>query len=95
VRGGSFKVHYVTLSLYAWDPIFHDPPLIYNVEIDPSEIYPLNASNYTSLLADFAVAVKKHNSTMEFGEDQMRKGSDPSVAVCCNRATDCVCGQTE
>jgi hypothetical protein len=38
VRHRSFKAHFVTRSEYGNDPpVEHDPPLLYNLDEDPSE----------------------------------------------------------
>jgi len=94
VRNGKFKVHYVTLDLFAWDPIFHNPPLLFEIDVDPSEQYPLDVSGYKNVLIAFEEAVKQHNSTMVFAVDQVGRGNDTKLAVCCDQTTDCVCGQS-
>jgi len=45
VRCGPHKLHYVTKQ-WDTDPLFQDPPLIYQVENDPSETYPLDPTRY-------------------------------------------------
>jgi hypothetical protein len=48
-------VHYVTLDLFAWNPVFHNPPLIYAINVDPGEQYPLNPEDYKEVLMAFEV----------------------------------------
>jgi len=51
VRFGPYKAHFATQSGYETDPpVVHNPPLLFNVDQDPSEQYPLLASDYTELL---------------------------------------------
>ncbi|WP_338039432.1 hypothetical protein [Maribacter litopenaei] len=38
VRVGAYKAHFITQDAYSGEgPVQHDPPLLYNVEEDPSE----------------------------------------------------------
>lgn len=101
----------MTLNLFAWNPVIHNPPLLFDVEADPGEQYPLDIKEYKDILEDFEactylssecsycllcymqVAVKMHNSTMVFAEDQEGRGGNPALAICCNKQTYCVCGQ--
>lgn len=49
---GAHKLHFVTVGSTAdKTPAFHDPPLIFNVETDPGETYPLNAKSAEYKLA--------------------------------------------
>eukprot|EP01113_Clastostelium_recurvatum_P034419 TRINITY_DN4667_c0_g1_i3.p2 TRINITY_DN4667_c0_g1~~TRINITY_DN4667_c0_g1_i3.p2 ORF type:complete len:282 (+),score=59.77 TRINITY_DN4667_c0_g1_i3:737-1582(+) len=94
VLNDTYKIHYITGSWYDWDArVVHDPPLLYQIEKDPSELYPLNTTLYQDVIQQFSVAVTLHKKGMVFAEDQCGRGSDPSLAICCNRATNCVCGQ--
>lgn len=43
VRKGPWKAHFTTRPSYSREaPVVHDPPLLYNVEVDPSEKYDLS-----------------------------------------------------
>ncbi|XP_072025590.1 arylsulfatase-like [Amphiura filiformis] len=61
----------------------HDPPLIYNVEADPGETYPLNPKLYGDLLADLSDVVNKHKAGLEPG-DPIFSSFAPSSIPCCN-----------
>ncbi len=40
VRKGSWKAHFITHPSYSREePLSHDPPLLYNIDVDPSEKY--------------------------------------------------------
>lgn len=46
IRKGSWKAHFVTQRSYSREPaVAHDPPLLYNLEIDPSEQYEVGAKH--------------------------------------------------
>ena len=52
------QVHFVTFSLYDGPPKVQTPPLLYNVNVDPSENFPLNSTNFSSyddIVSDFQV----------------------------------------
>ncbi|KAM8860968.1 arylsulfatase A-like [Synchiropus picturatus] len=99
VRWGKYKAHYYTSgsphSDMSPDPDCsvlaalksHDPPLVFDLEADPSENFPLTLDDTPDLLA----LVEKINrvkegfeATMEFGESQILKGTDVELEPCCN-----------
>ena len=64
----------------------HDPPLIFDLESDPSENYPLsldNEPNLHSLLEKILEVKARFEESMVFGESQIGKGSDPGLVPCC------------
>ncbi|KAM9376743.1 arylsulfatase A [Pholidichthys leucotaenia] len=65
----------------------HDPPLIFDLEVDPSENYPLSLDS-TPKLHDILEQIKKvkedFEASMVFGESQISKGTDPDLAPCCS-----------
>ncbi|XP_071393843.1 arylsulfatase A [Centroberyx affinis] len=64
----------------------HDPPLIFDLEADPSEKYPLSLVSRPDLqdLLDRILKVKdQFEATMVFGESQIGKGSDRELEPCC------------
>ena len=64
----------------------HDPPLVFDLESDPSENYPLSLDTEPDLhgLLDMILEAKaKFEASMVFGESQVERGSDPALAPCC------------
>ncbi len=73
VRKGPYKAHFVTQSGYRGDkPVKHDPPVLYNLEHDPSEKYDI-AQDHPDVIADIMKEVEKHRATLKPGEDQLVK----------------------
>ncbi|KAH3767819.1 Arylsulfatase precursor [Pelomyxa schiedti] len=95
VRNGAYKVHYTTHSGYGHEPaIQHDPPLVFNVEVDPSEAYPLDTNDTTiqQVIVNCQAAVDQHKATMVPGHNQLKIAA-PQFTICCDESTDCICGQ--
>lgn len=93
VRHEGFKVHFKTKSGFGNDPVVdHNPPLLFNVEVDPSEEFPLNTEDYKGLLRLIDEAVAEHKKHVEHGKDQISAHSH-IYGVCCNHSNGCVCGQ--
>ncbi|XP_078091848.1 arylsulfatase A [Mustelus asterias] len=99
VRYGQYKAHYYTEgSTHSdstpdrdchWDALLtsHNPPLLFDLEADPSENYPLSSSdtpNYSWIIERINKEKVKFESGMEFGESQIRKGTDPALEPCIN-----------
>ncbi|XP_075998744.1 arylsulfatase A [Genypterus blacodes] len=65
----------------------HDPPLLFDLESDPSEFYPLFLFEHPELkdVLERIMKVKQQfEATMVFGESQIDKGSNPDLEPCCN-----------
>lgn len=65
----------------------HDPPLLFDLDIDPPEHYPLSLEGRPDLQAvlDEIKKIKlRFEASMVFGESQISKGTDPSLRPCCN-----------
>ncbi|KAK9516797.1 hypothetical protein VZT92_024708 [Zoarces viviparus] len=65
----------------------HDPPLIFNLEADPSEHYPLplmERPDLQAVLERIENVKGQFEASMVFGESQISKGSDPNLEPCCN-----------
>jgi len=75
VRKGSFKAHFITQPSYVPDPVIteHDPPLLYNLDHDPSEKYDV-AAKHPDVVADIKKEVRKHLENLVPGENQLMKG---------------------
>jgi len=87
VRCGEYKLHYVTSNFT--NPThgqFHEPPLIYHIEHDPGENYPLdsNSDEYKEAFVKIDEAAKKHRKSVKDVPNQMALGLDPKKKVCCD-----------
>jgi arylsulfatase A-like enzyme len=70
-RVGAFKAHFVTQSGYGGDPpVEHDPPLLYNLEEDPSERFDI-AARHPEVLDLIRARVAAHGATVEDVPDQL------------------------
>ncbi len=73
VRKGAYKVHFITHSGYRGDkPVHHDPPVLYNLEHDPSEKYDV-AKQHPEIIADIMKEIEEHKKHLVTGEDQLAK----------------------
>lgn len=66
VRHGPFKAHFITQGAYgaeAREPQAHDPPLLYHLEVDPSERENI-AAKHPGVLQEIARLVKEHQATL-------------------------------
>ncbi|KAM4554251.1 arylsulfatase A [Fundulus diaphanus] len=64
----------------------HDPPLIFDLEADPSERYPLppeGRPDIQAVLAQIEKVKAQFEANMVFGENQISKGEDPNLEPCC------------
>lgn len=99
LRLGKYKAHFYTRgashSETTPDPACHilaflkhyDPPLLFDLEADPSEIYPLSLVQHPELRAvlEKIQSVKaQFEASMVFGESQIGRGSDPALQPCCS-----------
>ena len=71
VRLNDFKLHFKTSDWFK-QPKIHDPPLLYNLNIDPSERLNIADKN-PKKIKEILELVEKHNSNMIKGKDQMGK----------------------
>ncbi|XP_019712813.1 arylsulfatase A [Hippocampus comes] len=99
LRLGKYKAHFFTRgsTLSSTTPdkecsmfavlTAHDPPLLFDLEADPSEHYPLVPSGETdipALLERIKKVKERFEASMLFGESQIGKGSDPQLEPCCS-----------
>ncbi|KAK5867535.1 hypothetical protein PBY51_012013 [Eleginops maclovinus] len=99
LRLGKYKAHFYTRGATHSGttpdqdcPVFavlkaHDPPLLFNLEADPSEHYPLTLFGKPDLQALLQKIIKikeQFEASMVFGESQISKGIDPDLEPCCN-----------
>jgi len=94
IRHGRYKAHYWTKTSCVPDPaVPHNPPLLFDIEADPSEEFPLSPTQHARIIEDFGIALNEHNSNMVPGQDQLSRGHNKKLSICCNDKTQCVCGQ--
>ncbi|XP_078533629.1 arylsulfatase A-like [Lissotriton helveticus] len=100
VRYGKYKAHFFTKgAINSEGPpdqdcyrsanlTSHNPPLLYDLESDPSENYNLLAGEqrekYVHLLKEIWLEKAHFDEQMDFAESQYNKGRDPSLEPCCN-----------
>ena len=74
VRFGDFKAHFVTQGEYGQfgEKIIHDPPLLYNLNHDPSEKYNIS-DKHPEILEKIEALVNDHKDKMILGKDLLRK----------------------
>ncbi len=73
VRKGPFKAHLITQTSYRADgrkAISHDPPLLYQLEHDPSEKYNV-AKDHPEVIQEIRAAIKKHLAAMKPAPSQL------------------------
>ena len=71
VRLGPWKAHFLTQAGYGQpQPVRHDPPLLFHLEIDPSERFNV-AGQHPEVLAEIQTLVEKHRAGMQFAPSQV------------------------
>ncbi|XP_007233910.3 arylsulfatase A [Astyanax mexicanus] len=98
VRLGKYKAHYYTRGAAHSDTTpdqdchmistlkQHDPPLLFDLESDPSENYNLSPKDYPELvdvLQKIQDLKDQFEASMVFGESEIGKGTDPALEPCC------------
>ncbi len=64
VRKGPFKAHFITRDGYTKeDPVRHDPPLLFQVDNDPSEKFDI-ASEHPRVILEIQGEVEKHRASL-------------------------------
>eukprot|EP00117_Sycon_ciliatum_P047500 scpid49837/ scgid33928/ N-acetylgalactosamine-6-sulfatase; Chondroitinsulfatase; Galactose-6-sulfate sulfatase; N-acetylgalactosamine-6-sulfate sulfatase len=82
-RSGALKAHFITHSGFGHEaPVTHDPPLLFNVEVDPQERLPLEPARYHAFISEITAAVEHHQSTV--------KPVTPQLDLIDYKAMDCV-----
>lgn len=71
VRVGDYKAHFITQPAYGPDMTEHNPPLLYNLNVDPSEKYDIAAAN-PDVIKKINEIVKLHNEKMVKGADMLK-----------------------
>ncbi len=81
VRLGPFKVHFRTQAGYFQpEPELHDPPLVFNLDVDPGENYNLGDKRH-EVLGPVGQLVMKHRASIKPVENQLVKLGDGPTGV--------------
>ncbi len=71
VRSGPWKAHFLTQAGYRQPkPVEHDPPLLFNLEVDPSEKYDV-AKDHPEVIAEIRKLVSEHEAGLEAPPSQL------------------------
>lgn len=76
-------------SCFGDDVIKHEPPLIYDIYKDPGELFPLNSTKYSDILAKVNNMVQAHISSIALVASQIGN-YNADLQPCCN-PPNCVC----
>lgn len=69
-RLGVWKIHFITQAGYGEKPVVHEQPLLYNLEVDPSENHEVSAQ-HPEVVARLLAAVEKHRQGMQMPPSQL------------------------
>ena len=73
IRKGAYKAHFITQPAYGSDiKTIQDPPLLYNLNVDPSEKYNI-AEKHPKVIAEIKKILQEHLSTLVPVENQLEK----------------------
>jgi len=73
IRKGAYKAHFITQPEYGTDvKTIQDPPLLYNLNVDPSEKYNI-AAKHPEVIAEIKKILQEHLSTLKPVENQLEK----------------------
>jgi arylsulfatase A-like enzyme len=66
IRKGPWKAHFITQGSYAGNtqPQVHDPPLLFQLDVDPSEKWNV-AERYPEVIAELKAAAESHQAAVE------------------------------
>jgi len=91
VRYGRYKGHFVTRSGFgSEEPVHHSPMLLFDLERDLGEQFPMNVTNYPDIVNAILAAADAHRAQMTWGEPQFDVGGTLlgqswKVVPCCQR----------
>ena len=76
VRVGDYKAHFITQSGYEPQAAEHDPPLLFNLNVDPSEKYDI-AADHPEVIEMIRKVVRLHHEKMVRGPDMLKDRGNP------------------
>ena len=91
LKMGNIKAWFYTKSSHynADAEVFHDPPLLFDVQSDPAESTPLDPKEYTFWIARAKSLLEKHKESVEWMEP-LCLARDPKYAPCVDETTNCM-----
>lgn len=72
IRKGDFKAHFFTQPEFGPNWTIYNPPLLYNLSVDPSEKYNI-AKEHPAVIAEIKKILEEHLSTLVPVENQLEK----------------------
>jgi arylsulfatase A len=73
IRKGDYKAHFITNSEYTeGEKVYHDPPLLFNLNIDPSEKHNI-AEEHADIITGINKILEEHLLTLVPVENQLEK----------------------
>jgi arylsulfatase A len=73
IRKGEYKAHFMTQPEYNDETVtIHEPPLLFNLNIDPSEKYDI-ADKHPEIILEMKEILKKHQASIVPVENQLEK----------------------
>ena len=73
VRNGAYKAHFITQTAYMGEAaVKHDPPILNNLEVDPSERFDV-AKSHPEELVKIQELVKQHRAALKPAPSQLEK----------------------
>lgn len=90
VKVGHIKAWFWTKSAHYNDDVevFHDPPLLFDVNADPAEAFPLNADDYQQLISQVVELVEEHKQSINWGLP-LALAKDPNFRPCADKDNHC------
>ena len=88
--GRRYKAWIWTKSAHYNDDVevYHDPPLLFDVEHDPAEAFPLNPDQHASLLRSIPMLIEQHKASVDWTYP-LTLARDPRFIPCVDRTTQC------
>eukprot|EP01060_Flectonema_neradi_P029408 TRINITY_DN4064_c0_g1_i1.p1 TRINITY_DN4064_c0_g1~~TRINITY_DN4064_c0_g1_i1.p1 ORF type:complete len:563 (+),score=117.04 TRINITY_DN4064_c0_g1_i1:38-1690(+) len=86
VRCGAYKAHFVTNTHFERMPVVHDPPVLYNVEYDIAEAFPISNKSdvYHQQMAIIKKAAEEHVKSIKPQTNEMARGTSAAFDICCD-----------
>ncbi|XP_062502846.1 steryl-sulfatase-like isoform X2 [Corticium candelabrum] len=87
IRCGPYKAHYVTNTHLNHTAVIHNPALLYHLEYDPGENFPIDSksSEYEEAMLVIEAAKKEHEATLKPVPNQMAMGGNDEYKLCCDK----------